>query len=581
MLSSEQLNTVETLVKELDERQTIWLSGYLSGLHAPAATLSPPPALPTPTATILYGSQSGNGKSIADALAATIQQRRLKVEMFSMNDYKTARLKKEKFLFIIISTHGEGEPPDAATEFYQFLHSARAPKLTTAYSLLALGDSSYEKFCQTGRDIDGRLRELGAVALTELAECDLDFERVAEQWQATAVESLAQATQVSPPRITTIKSQIVLPSSLPLYNRQNPFHAPVLRILPLNPPRHTFHLELSLEESGLNYRPGDSLAIFPENSMGLAQQIAEALSLSWHEEIEIDNQYATVEEWLLRRLDIAQPTLPILSRLSEMNSDLAILAADTTKARAYLSGRNLLDVLNDFPLNQNKAAVLRCLRQLTPRLYSLASSAMAREGEAHLLAARDVYQNFSGMMQLGVCSSYLNRLGENLNHHNEEQTVKVFLQSNENFRLPDDNSAPIIMIGPGAGVAPFRAFVEEREARGADGKNWLFFGERHRRHDFYYQTEWQTHLRRGLLSRMDVAFSRDGHKVYVQDKLRLQQKILWQWLQDGAVIYVCGSIRMAKDVHETLREIIENFGSNGDEQLKNMQETGRYQRDVY
>ncbi|MGI9307289.1 MAG: diflavin oxidoreductase [Gammaproteobacteria bacterium] len=563
MLSPEQLQAAARLSEQLDSRQLAWLSGYFAGLRA-----LPPPsaaAAPAPSATVLYGTQTGNGKMIAAQLAAAAKSRRLEAEIISMSEYKTARLKKEKFLFAVISTHGEGDPPDGAAEFFAFLHGARAPKLPDlSYSVLALGDSSYEHFCKAGRDLDARLGALGARRLAELAECDLDFERNAEQWSRAAVESLAgalPATRAEEPS-----------AAATIYNRANPFAAPVLRNIALNgPPRQTRHMELSLEDSGLIFRPGDSLGVWPQNPPSLALETAAALNLEWDSEIEIDGESAPVSEWLSSRLEIAMLTPPMLKRYGEIAG-----AAVPEDGAGYVRGRNFCDVARDFPPRENPAAALQCLRRIAPRLYSAASSALARDGEAHLLVGRDTYYDARGRMREGVCSSYLRRLEEG-------ETAKVFVQSNDNFHLPDDNAAPLIMIGPGTGIAPFRAFMEEREERGGGGKNWLFFGERRRREDFYYQTEWQVRQKSGLLSRMDAAFSRDGAKIYVQDKMRRRGKTVWEWLADGAHVYVCGDERrMARDVHAELRRIAETHGGeNGEEYMKKLRETGRYQRDVY
>ena len=573
MLSPEQLMAAARLSEQLDSRQLAWLSGYFAGLQASpaaAAAVLPVAADAAPPAAVLYGSQTGNGKALAEELAAAIKNRRLEAEVFSMSEYKTARLKKEKFLFIIVSTHGEGEPPDAAAEFFEFLHGARAPKLPDlSYSVLALGDSSYEHFCKTGRDMDVRLGALGACRLAELAECDLDFERPAEQWRASVVEAFLRAADLPASPLPQAGAEI----TPPVFSRARPFEAPILRGISLNgEPRKTRHMELSLEDSGLICRPGDSLGVWPQNSRALAEQTAAALKLEWDAEIELDGARALVSEWLLTRLDIAMLTPAVLARYEEVaGGEVAAAAAE------YTGGRNFCDLLRDFPPRQNGAAPLQCLRRLTPRLYSLANSALAREDEAHILVGRDTYYGADGRMREGVCSSYLRAATEG-------EKVKVFIQSNDNFRLPDDNAAPVIMIGPGTGVAPFRAFMEEREERGGGGKNWLFFGERRRREDFYYQTEWQGWQKKGLLTRMDAAFSRDGAaKIYAQDKMRRRGKIIWEWLADGAHVYVCGDEqRMARDVHTELCALVETHGGeDGAAFLKKMRETGRYQRDVY
>ena len=577
MLPPDKLKLAEQLAAQLDSQQLMWLSGYLAGLHAlpRVSAQTPAPILAATqeslTATVLYGSQTGNSKTIAEQLRDTLKERGISVALFSMAEYKTARLKKEKFLFIIVSTHGEGEPPDNAIEFIEFLNSARAPQLSKlSYSVLALGDSSYEYFCQTGRDIYTRLKALGAVTLAEMAECDTDFSQEAKQWRASLVETLTQ-TAASSKQIPSTFSETDAPAAV--FNRESPFMATVLVNISLNE-RQTRHIEFSLEDSNLYFRPGDSLGVWPQNSPALARQIAQILCLEWAAFITIDEVSATTAEWLSQRLELTQLTPKVLSQYAKICPS-AQMPSD--KARAYISGRNMVDMLSDYPLpSGDGAAALQCFRRLAPRLYSLASSLIAREDEAHILVGDASYVSVNGSMRRGLCSDYLSALPEG-------QQAAVFIQSNDNFRLPDDNDAPIIMIGPGTGIAPFRSFIEEREERGGDGKNWLFFGERRQREDFYYQTEWQARLRDGILTEMNVAFSRDkSRKVYVQDKMQQHARQLWEWMEDGAYIYVCGDEKnMAGDVHQQLCVIADTSGANGEQYLKNMKESGRYQRDVY
>ena len=571
MLSPEQMRQAEQLSAQLAPRQLDWLSGYLAGLHSSPSAV---PVLQTsepPRATVLYGSQTGNGKLVAEQAAAAARNLGLAAEVVSMGDYKTARLKKERFLFVVVSTHGEGDPPDSAMAFFDFLRGTRAPRLPElSYSVLALGDSSYEHFCRAGRDLDARLRALGATPLAELTECDLDFERGAARWRDASVEALGRAATVpaaAPAATETAASA---------HHRQNPFNAPVLANIALNGERGTRHLELSLEGSGLAHRPGDSLGVWPQNSRERAAQTAALLGLEWDDEIELHGERAAVSEWLSSRLDIAALTPAALVRYAAV-ADIGDAFADSARTKQFAVGRDWRDLLRAHPPPPDGArAVLECVRRLTPRLYSAASSARAREDEAHLLVSRDFYYDAAGRIRFGVCSSYLEGLREG-------DSAKVFVQQNENFHLPDDEGAPLIMIGPGTGIAPFRAFMEEREERGGKGKNWLFFGERRRREDFYYQTEWLAKLKSGALTRMDAAFSRDGaKKVYVQHKMRLRADALWAWMQDGAHIYVCGDERrMAADVHSELRAIIQARGEDGDARLEKMRAAGRYQRDVY
>ncbi|MBE8158162.1 MAG: sulfite reductase [NADPH] flavoprotein alpha-component, partial [Betaproteobacteria bacterium] len=409
MLSPEQLQEAARLSERLDSRQLAWLSGYFAGLQASPSAVVAPPSLsaPPPAAAVLYGTQTGNGKMIAEELAAAVKSRRLDAEIFSMSEYKTARIKKEKFLFIVVSTHGEGDPPDSAMEFFAFLHGARAPKLPElSYSVLALGDSSYGNFCKAGRDLDARLDALGARRLAELTECDLDFERAAEQWRDSVAAAFARAAPAA-----DAAADIAAPAA---FSRALPFAAPVLRNIPLNgEPRQTRHMELSLEDSGFICRPGDSLGVWPQNSRALAEQTAAALKLEWDSEIELNGASAPVSEWLLSRLDIAMLTPVVLSRYAE-------ITGASGPAAEYANGRNFCELLRDFPPPQTGAAALQCLRGLAPRLYSLASSSLARDGEAHVLVGRDTYYGADGRLRGGVCSSYLRAAAEG-------GAVKVFV----------------------------------------------------------------------------------------------------------------------------------------------------------
>ena len=604
MLSVEHLQAVEQIARQLNERQLAWLSGYLAGLqeHPPqsngkaqhlqltAQTLGEKP----PTALVLYGSHGGNGESIAQLLATAATAAGLAVKAVSMADYQTAKLTKEKLLLVIISTHGDGEPPDAAAGFYEFLHRARAPKLPSLrYATLALGDSTYQFFCQSGRDVHARLAELGATPILPLAECDVDFERPAEQWRQKIIDALSSDSKTGQngghmPNQAVIGDDVIFvdkhmaatPITVPMFNRQNPFFAPLLSSVVLTaPPRQNRHLEFSLEDSNLHYQPGDSLGVWPQNPSTVAQRTAELLGLDWEEELTIDGEQATTAAWLTEKLDICRLSPPMLERYYKLVGGDALrrLMRDAAAVRRYLCGRRVIEMLMDFtPPPDVGAAVLACLRRLTPRLYSLASAPSTREGEAHILVSYEQYMGSDQRLHTGLCSNYLA-------HLQEGEQVRVFVQKNDAFRLPKENGAPLVMIGSGSGVAPFRAFMEEREERGDSGKSWLFFGERRRRDDFYYQTEWQARLKNGALTRLTAAFSRDGgNKTYVQNSIATQGAELWRWLQEGGYVYVCGGETMAKGVHTALAELATAHGSiDGKAFLAELRQAGRYQRDVY
>lgn len=615
MLQLPDLQTAEQLRRRLSPAQLAWLGGYFSAaagdVAASAATiaaLSPVVAAGNAednnqNTAILYGSQTGNGKKIAESLAALLSQRGLRAAAVSMENYKTARLKKEKQLFAVVSTHGEGEPPDAAADFLAFLQSARAPRLPgLRFAVLALGDSSYEHFCQTGRDLHNCLQKLGAQPMFDIAECDADYETAAGKWR----EQIADAAAVNGDNgggaingangVNNIngidKNQMINGAAIntPLQTPATtaagtidinaPFAAEVLANIKLSGEgRNVRHLELSIANASTQPQPGDSIGIAPQNDETLALLVCEKLGMQPDDKTDIDGEVATAGEWLRQKLDITRPTLPVLRRYAEVvnNNKLNGIYEDREKAISYLRGRDILQLLTDFPPPPGCGiAVMKTLRRLTPRLYSLAS---AREGEAHLLIADAAYYDNRGRLRRGVCSDYLSALAPGAE-------VRAFVQDNELFRPPDANT-PLIMIGAGAGVAPFRAFMEEREEREQSGDTWLFFGERRRRDDFYYQREWLRRLppsQGGLangggapLTKLSAAFSRDGGgKVYVQHKLYQNADQLRRWIQDGASIYVCGDEKgMGRDVHKALADIA------GAETLATMQREKRYRRDVY
>lgn len=595
MLSATQWQTVNTLLTDLNPAQRMWLSGYLAGLEGaaqtlPAAALADTAAKPAAAtaATVVYGSQGGNGKQIAVSLAEALEAATIDARLLSLNDYKTAWLKKERYLFIVVSTHGEGEPPDDAKVFYDFLFSTRAPQLPELkYTVLALGDSSYEHFCKIGIDIDERLQALGAQRLRARSECDTDYEDAAVKWRRALVELMTSSENAGGRGSGGADGGLVLPAAqsitLPaadVPSRAKPFKAPIIeRVLLTKPPRQTLHLELSLAGANMSYRPGDAIGIRPHNDEETAQAVAAALDLEWDGSLTIGDETEPVKQWLLQQLDINRPTAVALRRYQKIigNDKLDALLGDSAALSAYINGRHYGDIFRDFPPPpEQRGSALACVRRLAPRLYSLASSNTLHEDEAHILVAAPEYRSHDKRTRLGVCSAYLlaKQPGD---------SIEVYLQANDNFRLPADDGAPMIMIGPGSGIAPFRAFMEERETNGASGENWLFFGNRNRREEFYYQTEWQAYQKSGLLTRLDVAFSRDGaQKIYVQDKLRQRAGDIWQWLQKDAYIYVCGSTGMAAEVQQQLEAVVaEHNGGDGAAYMQQLQTEGRYQRDVY
>jgi sulfite reductase (NADPH) flavoprotein alpha-component len=591
--NQEQAELLNRLLPTFTESQKVWLSGYLAG--AASAPLAPVLGVPsqqgtsegTPSkeVTILYGSQTGNAKGLAKKASTKLEGKGFQVSVSAMSDFKPNNLKKVKNLLIIVSTHGEGDPPDNAITFHEFLHGKRAPKLEDlSFSVLSLGDSSYEFFCQTGKQFDARLEELGGTRLYPRFDCDLDYDEPAVEWLEGIISSLGEAKGGIPVLSQAASTQTVEST----YSRTNPFRAEVLENLNLNgrgSNKETRHLELSLEGSGLSYKPGDSLGIYPENDPELVNLLLDELKWNPEESVTINKQgeVRSLKDAFTTYYEITTLTKPLLEKVAKLtgNSDLQELLNDSEKVKSYLEGHDLLDVIRDFgPVNSAPQEFVSLLRKMPARLYSIASSLNANPDEVHLTIGAVRY-NAYGRDRKGVCSIFT---AERLQ---PGDSVPIYIQQNENFKLPANPETPIIMVGPGTGVAPFRSFMQEREETGAEGKSWMFFGDQHFVTDFLYQTEWQKWLKDGVLTKMDVAFSRDtAEKVYVQHRMLEQSKEVFQWLQEGAHVYICGDEKhMAHDVHQTLIAIIEKEGSLSLEEaeayLADMQQQKRYQRDVY
>ncbi|MDN4863172.1 assimilatory sulfite reductase (NADPH) flavoprotein subunit [Priestia megaterium] len=592
--NQEQADLLNRLLPTLTEAQKMWLSGYLTASQSTSAEGTPDVSTAAPAqtkqtvskdVTILYGSQTGNAQGLAENTGKTLEAKGFNVTVSSMNDFKPNNLKKLENLLIVVSTHGEGEPPDNALSFHEFLHGRRAPKLENfRFSVLSLGDSSYEFFCQTGKEFDVRLAELGGERLYPRVDCDLDFEEPANKWLKGVIDGLSEAKGHSASAAVPAEA----PAGTSPYSRTNPFKAEVLENLNLNgrgSNKETRHLELSLEGSGLTYEPGDSLGIYPENDPELVDLLLNEFKWDASENVTVNKEGETrpLREALISNFEITVLTKPLLKQAAELtgNDKLKALVENREDLKAYTQGRDVIDLVRDFgPWNVSAQEFVAILRKMPARLYSIASSLSANPDEVHLTIGAVRYEAH-GRERKGVCSVLCS---ERLQ---PGDTIPVYLQSNKNFKLPQDQETPIIMVGPGTGVAPFRSFMQEREETGAKGKSWMFFGDQHFVTDFLYQTEWQKWLKDGVLTKMDVAFSRDTEeKVYVQNRMLEHSKELFQWLEEGASFYVCGDkTNMARDVHNTLVEIIETEGKMSREQaegyLAEMKKQKRYQRDVY
>ncbi|MDQ6595728.1 assimilatory sulfite reductase (NADPH) flavoprotein subunit [Bacillus salipaludis] len=592
--SQEQAELLNRILPTLTDQQKLWLSGYLAASQfsgaqaaAPAASQNAGQAV-SKDVTIIYGSQSGNSKGLANKAAKTLEGNGYLVTLSSMSDYKPNNLKKVQNLLIVVSTHGEGDPPDNAMTFHEFLHSKRAPKLEgLQFSVLALGDSSYEFFCQTGKQFDDRLEELGGTRLYPRFDCDVDFDEPAAEWLEGVLSSLKDAQGAGAAEAAAAASTLQTIESE--YSRTNPFKAEVLDNINLNgrgSNKETHHLELSLEGSGLTFEPGDSLGVYPENDPALVEQLLNELKWSKEDQVTVkQGDVRTLQEALQSYYEITTLTKPLLEKIAPLstNEGLKELVAQGNgeKLKEYINGRDILDLVRDFgPWGDSAQEFVSILRKIPVRLYSIASSLAANPDEVHLTIGAVRYEA-NGRERKGVASTYVAERLEPGDH------VSVFVQQNENFKLPKNPETPIIMVGPGTGVAPFRSFIQEREETGAEGKSWLFFGDQHFVTDFLYQTEMQKWLKNGALTKLDVAFSRDTEeKVYVQHRMLEQSKELYKWLEEGAVVYICGDEKhMAHDVHNTFIKIIAKEGGlsreKAEEYLAEMQQQKRYQRDVY
>jgi len=599
-LDTDQTNSLQSAVSGLSPQQLQWVSGYAAGLAA-AGGQSALVAGPAITAsnehsggnhqfgnkeklTVLFGSQTGKGEDVAAALVDLAASAGFAAQAISLADYKPTNLKRESLVTFVVSTHGEGDPPDDAELFHEYLLSKKAPALDKLnFSVLALGDSSYVNFCQTGREFDARLAELGAQRFEALVECDLDYDDPANEWADRIAAALPDLLKSERGAAISVLRAV---ESFSAFDKNNPFPAEVLvnqKITGGSSSKDVRHIELSIEGSGLTYEPGDSLAIIASNPPRLVSEMLAELSLDANASVTVKDKSLLLAGALTDTLEITAVNLGFLRDWAQ-NADDADLTAllesgDSRRLTDFVDEYQIIDVIRRYPALVDAQQFVSMLRGLSPRSYSIASSLDANPDEVHLTVASVRYEAF-GSEHWGAASTHLaDRLEEG-------ETVSVFVEKNSRFRLPDAN-VPVVMIGPGTGIAPFRAFVEQRVEQGAAGDNWLFFGDRNFDSDFLYQLEWQRHLKQGALTRLDVAFSRDQRqKIYVQDRIRGNGAELYRWIENGAAIYVCGDAKqMANDVHDALIDVLATHGGGDEEaaaqQLKDLRSAGRYQRDVY
>jgi sulfite reductase (NADPH) flavoprotein alpha-component len=579
--------------------QRAWLNGFLAGIFSsaqPAAVADPPASLKI---AVLYASQTGTAEGLARKVVKDLKARGHIVSLTSLEDYTPAALAEERYAILIASTYGDGEAPDAVQPFYEKLCVEHFPRYQDlSYSVLALGDTHYEHFCRFGIDLDNKLAALGAVRLFDRVECDVDFNEAFTHWKQGLYSRLDSIVTARPARSTPSSSgtdsfQKSEPAARAddsaAYTRNNPFFAPLVDKHPLTcevSSKLTMHLAFSIANSNLKYEAGDACGVIPQNNQQLVEDIIATLNFSPQAPVQLPKSgTTTLLDALTHHLQITRLTRRMIEAYATIGSchSLTALLAPEQQAELemYLNGRGLIDLLHSYPgVLHNPADLVAMLPKLTPRLYSISSSPCAHAGEIHTTVAVVRYRSHD-RERGGVCSTLL-----------ADRTITgecrpIYIQPNKNFRLPAANDTPVIMIGPGTGIAPFRAFLHERRALAATGKNWLFFGERSAATDFLYREELQSMLADGHLTRLDTAFSRDQErKIYVQDRMLEQSAQLWSWMQEGASLYVCGDAsRMAKDVDAALCTIAEKQGGMDHEAavdyMQTLKDEHRYHRDVY
>lgn len=599
-LAEERRVLLAKLVDGLDGPALWWLSGYTAGLAqgqpAPQLAVLPGGAAATSQRlTVLYGSQTGNARRAAEAIAHDAEAAGLNVRLLRADAYATRDLTSERLLYIVISTQGEGDPPDDAVGLVEFIAGKRAPRLPELkYAVLGLGDSSYADFCGIARRLDTRLAELGGQRVLDAGLADVDIDTIAQPWRAQALQHARDHLKVSAAPLATVTP--LRPAQHALWSAEKPFAAELLANQPISGRefkgarygehgtrgKDVRHIELSLAGSGLHYEPGDALGIRHRNPDALVQAVLEAARLSGEQTVDADQQSLPLREWLASRRELTRLSRPWLSAHADIAAagDLQQLIAPGQQSALaqLLQTHQVVDVLRRWPAAWDANALVQVLRPLAPRLYSIASSRKRVGEEAHLTVDVLAYDAF-GHAHGGAASGFLAGLDEGAQ-------APVYIEANERFRVPADGQGDIIMIGPGTGVAPFRGFVQERAETGAGGRNWLFFGAAHFNRDFLYQSEWQDALRKRELHRLSLAFSRDqANKIYVQHRLRAHAREVYDWLEHGAHLYVCGAIAMGKDVHAALLDVVAaQRGTDADgaaEYLSQLQAQGRYARDVY
>lgn len=584
------------------EEQRAWLNGFLAGIFSSGEVKQAADPLPSLKIAVLYATQTGTAEGLARKVVKDLKSKGHVVSLASLEGYTPAALAEERYAILIASTYGEGDPPDSVQPFYQQLCIERFPRFQDlSYSVLAIGDSHYESFCKFGADLDAKLTALGAVRIAPRVDCDVDLDEAFAGWKSALYSALDELVANRPARnapSSSLRSEPAIempalnssrgPTSL-TYSRDNPFLAPILEKRPLtaaDSSKLTMHVTFSIADSDLHYQAGDACAVVPQNDGRLVDEILRCLNFSPQAPVQLPKHGAIcLAEALSHHLQITRVTRKMIeayATIGNCEALFSLLAPDQQqRLEKYTLDRGLIDLIHDYPgVLHSPADLVAMLPKLSPRLYSISSSPLAHTGEIHATIAVVRYHAHD-RERGGVCSTLLadrTKLGERR---------PIYIQPNKKFRLPADPGTPMVMIGPGTGIAPFRGFLHERRAAGARGKNWLFFGERSAATDFFYRDELESMVHDGHLARLNTAFSRDqAKKVYVQDRMQENSALLWSWLQEGASVYVCGDAnRMAKDVDRTLHSIVQKEGCMDMEAanayMQDLRANHRYHRDVY
>ncbi|MCT3663361.1 flavodoxin domain-containing protein [Elizabethkingia anophelis] len=567
MLSETKLKVLKEISSGFSRDEAIWASGYLAGLAGTSAAVADlPPQLNTHTTavkkiTLVYGTETGNSKKLATELAGVAKKKGIQVKLGDLSQYKPKDLVKEEYLFVVISTQGEGEPPILAKKFYDYIHENELNLSNIKFGVLALGDSTYPQFCKTGEDLDTRFEVLGAERVIPLKRCDIDYEEDAHRWLDHIFE-VVQNKEAGTSQATPAKAS----------SGRKKYQGKVSAIINLNDitsDKETYHIEIETEEP-IAYRPGDALGVIPFNPKSVVEEIIGLTGIDPGKQIQTTRVTASAEELLHQHLNISYLLKTTVAQYAQ------ITGHDIPEIRL-----SLLDLLRIYPVKNAEEFedIIKVLTVQAPRLYSVSSSPEAHgDSEIHITVAKSEFF-INDKKQNGLCSGFLSEF-------EEDGTVEFYIQEAKHFKLPE-TAKDVIMIGPGTGIAPFRSFLWERDATGAEGRNWLFFGDRNFVSDFLYQSEFQDFLKTGALTNLDLAFSRDtAEKVYVQHRLQQKSSEVFQWLEGGASVYVCGAKEpMSKDVEETLLRIIQHEGKRNEDEAKNYLEelelSGRYAKDVY